>query len=159
MDLYYRLNVFPIVIPPLRERKEDIMLLANFFINKFSVLENKVITGFSAEVVQTMENYKWPGNVRELENLMHRTALLTNGPIVTEFYNKQEPLKEIASENKLKTITENEREHIIATLKSCNWKVFGPGGTAELLKIHVSTLNSKIKKLGIEKNRQSTKNK
>lgn len=159
MDLYYRLNVFPIVIPPLRDRKEDIMLLANFFIHKFSVLENKTITGFSAEVIQAMENYEWPGNVRELENLMHRTALLTNGPIVTEFYHKPEPLKEISSDKKLKSITENEREHILATLKSCNWKVYGPGGAAELLDIHVSTLNSKIKKLGIEKDRQSVKNK
>ena len=159
MDLYYRLNVFPIIIPPLRDRKEDIMLLANFFIRKFSVLENKTITGFSAEVIQAMENYDWPGNVRELENLMHRTALLTNGPVVTEFHLKKDPLKEISSEKKLKSITENEREHIIATLKSCNWKVYGPGGAAELLDIHVSTLNSKIKKLGIEKDRQTVKNK
>jgi|SRR5450432_2488271 len=159
MDLYYRLNVFPIIIPPLRERKEDIMLLANFFINKFSVIENKDITGFSAEVIQAMEKYEWPGNVRELENLMNRTALLTNGPIATEFYLNQGPWKEIAPEIKLKSITENEREHIIATLKSCNWKVFGPGGAAELLKIHVSTLNSKIKKLGIEKDRSSIKEK
>jgi two-component system, NtrC family, response regulator HydG len=159
MDLYYRLNVFPIIIPPLRGRKEDIMLLANYFINKFSVLEKKMITGFSAEVIEAMEKYEWPGNVRELENLMNRTALLTNGAIVTEFYLNQVPRKEIASEIKLKSITENEREHIIATLKSCNWKVFGPGGAAELLKIHVSTLNSKIKKLGIEKEGFSTKDK
>jgi two-component system response regulator HydG len=143
----------------LRDRKEDILLLANFFIHKFSVLEQKTINGFSAEVIQAMENYEWPGNVRELENLMHRTALLTNGPIVTEFYLRQQPLKEMSSDRRLKSITENEREHIIATLQSCNWKVYGPGGAAELLEIHVSTLNSKIKKLGIEKNRQTAKNK
>jgi transcriptional regulator with GAF, ATPase, and Fis domain len=100
-DLYYRLNVFPIIIPPLRDRKEDIILLANFFIQKFSILENKTITGFSAEVIQAMENYEWPGNVRELENLMHRTALLTDGPIVTEFHLKKDPLKEISSDKKL----------------------------------------------------------
>jgi two-component system, NtrC family, response regulator HydG len=158
-DLYYRLNVFPILIPPLKDRKEDIILLANFFLKKFSVLENKNITGFSAGVIRAMEEYEWPGNVRELENLMHRTALLTNGPIVTEFFQKPEPLKEMAAERKLKSITENEREHILATLKSCNWKVYGPGGAAELLDIHVSTLNSKIKKLGIEKDRQSLKTK
>jgi two-component system, NtrC family, response regulator HydG len=139
MDLYYRLNVFPIAIPPLRERKEDILLLANFFINKFSLLENKIITGFSAEVIQAMENHDWRGNVRELENLMHRTALLTNGQIV-------------------KSIPEVEREHIISTLKSCNWKVYGPGGAAELLRIHVSTLNSKIKKYGIDKIKMTIKN-
>ena len=159
MDLYYRLNVFPIVIPPLRERKEDIMLLANYFVNNFSVVEKKSITGFSDDIIQRMENYDWPGNVRELENVMHRTVLLTNGPIVTEFFHKSEQFKEAISDNKLKSITENEKNHIIATLKSCNWKIYGPGGAAELLDIHVSTLNSRIKKLGIEKDKHSTNNK
>jgi transcriptional regulator with GAF, ATPase, and Fis domain len=151
MDLYYRLNVFPIFIPPLRERKEDILLLANFFINKFADLERKIISGFSAEVIQAMENYEWPGNVRELENLMHRSVLLTKGPIVSEFYHKPEPIKLSYPDRKLRSMTENERDHIIATLKSCNWKVYGPGGAAELLEMNVSTLNSRIKKLGIGK--------
>ena len=151
MDLYYRLNVFPVFIPPLRERKEDILLLANFFISKFADIERKIITGFSAEVIRQMENYEWPGNVRELENLMQRTVLLTKGPIVSEFYHKPEVIKTTSSDNKLKSITENERDYIIATLKSCNWKVYGPGGAAELLKINVSTLNSRMKKLGINK--------
>jgi two-component system response regulator HydG len=157
MDLYYRLNVFPIVIPPLRERKEDILLLANFFITKFADLERKIISGFSAEVIQAMENHEWPGNVRELENLMHRSVLLTKGPIISEFYHKAEPLKVTVSEHNSKSIAENERDHIIATLKSCNWKVYGPGGAAELLQIHVSTLNSRMKKLGIEKTRLDPK--
>jgi two-component system response regulator HydG len=151
MDLYYRLNVFPIVIPPLRERKEDIMLLANFFINKFADLERKMITGFSAEVIEMIERYEWPGNVRELENLMQRTALLTKESLVTEFYLRQEAAKQNFPERKLKSITQNEKDHIIATLESCNWKVYGPGGAAELLEMNVSTLNSRIKKLGIEK--------
>jgi transcriptional regulator with GAF, ATPase, and Fis domain len=100
-----------------------------------------------------MESYEWPGNVRELENLMQRTTLLTKGPIVTEFYLNPEFIKTISSDNKLKSITENERDHIFATLKGCNWKVYGPGGAAELLKMKVSTLNSRIKKLGIEKSK------
>jgi two-component system response regulator HydG len=153
MDLYYRLNVFPIFIPPLRERKEDILLLANFFISKFADIERKIITGFSSEVIQQMENYEWPGNVRELENLMQRTALLTKGPIVSEFYHKPELIKASLPEKKLKSIAENERDHIIATLENCNWKVYGPGGAAELLDMNVSTLNSRMKKLGIEKER------
>ena len=155
MDLYYRLNVFPIVIPPLRERKEDILLLANFFIGKFADLERKIITGFSGEVIREMESYEWPGNVRELENLMQRTVLLTRGPIVTEFYHKPEVTKASFSDTKVKSIIENERDHIIATLKSCNWKVYGPGGAAELLDMNVSTLNSRMKKLGIEKERSN----
>jgi two-component system response regulator HydG len=153
MDLYYRLNVFPIVVPPLRERKEDILLLANSFINKFADMERRIISGFSSEVIREMERYEWPGNVRELENLMQRTALLTRGPIVTEFYQKPEKPKTGSSDTKVKSITENEKDHIIATLKSCNWKVYGPGGAAELLDMNVSTLNSRMKKLGIEKSR------
>ncbi len=151
MDLYYRLNVFPIVIPPLRERKEDILLLANCFIGKFADMEHKIISGFSTEVIREMESYHWPGNVRELENLMQRTALLTKGPIITEFYLNPELIKPVSSDTKLKSITENERDHIIATLKKSNWKVYGPGGAAELLDMNVSTLNSRMKKLGIEK--------
>lgn len=151
MDLFYRLNVFPVVIPPLRERREDILLLANFFIRKFADAERKIISGFSPEVVREMQNYEWSGNVRELENLMQRTALLTKGPIVTEFYHKPELKIGSLPDNKLKSIAENERDHIIATLKSCNWKVYGPGGAAEILKMNVSTLNSRMKKLGIEK--------
>ena len=157
MDLYYRLNVFPIVIPPLRERKEDILLLANSFLSKFADMEHKIISGFSGEVIRDMESYEWPGNVRELENLMQRTALLTKGPIVTEFYLKPELIKPVSSDTKLKSITENERDHIIATLKKSNWKVYGPGGAAELLDMNVSTLNSRMKKLGIEKVRVSRK--
>jgi len=151
MDLYYRLNVFPIVIPPLRERKEDIMLLAKYFIDKYAKLEKKIVSDFSAEVIRAMESYEWPGNVRELENLMQRTALLTKGSLVTEFYHQPQALKLDHNDKKLKSITENERDHIIATLKTCNWKIYGPGGAAEILEMNVSTLNSRIKKLGIEK--------
>jgi two-component system, NtrC family, response regulator HydG len=153
MDLYYRLNVFPILVPPLRDRKEDIMLLADHFIKKFGKEEGKIITGFSGDVIQKMENYHWPGNVRELENLMRRTALLTSGNIVNEFYQQREALKVTSAPEKLKSITENERDHIIAVLKNSNWKVYGPGGAAELLGMNVSTLNSRMKKLGIEKAR------
>jgi DNA-binding NtrC family response regulator len=152
-DLYYRLNVFPISVPPLRERKEDIMLLADHFIKKFAKDEGKDINGFSTAVIDKMESYHWPGNVRELENLMRRTAVLASTNIVNEFYHQAEAINVITTTEKLKSITENERDHIIAALKSCNWKVYGPGGAAELLNIHVSTLNSRMKKLGIEKTR------
>jgi len=153
MDLYYRLNVFPISVPSLRERKEDIMLLADHFIKKFAKDEGKNIIGFSKDVIQKMENYHWPGNVRELENLMHRAVLLTTGNIVNEIYLQREVLKATPLPEKLKNITENERDHIISALKSSNWKVYGPGGAAEILGMNVSTLNSRMKKLEIEKNR------
>jgi DNA-binding NtrC family response regulator len=153
MDLYYRLNVFPILIPPLRDRKEDIVLLAQHFLKKFAEDERKVIGGFTSNVIHKMENYHWPGNIRELENLMRRTVLLTNTNIVSEFYQQGETIRLVIETEKIKSITENERDHIIAALKSCNWKVYGPGGAAELLNINVSTLNSRMKKLGIEKMR------
>ena len=155
MDLFYRLNVFPISVPPLRERKEDILLLADHFLKKIAEDEGKIIEGFSLDVINKMENYHWPGNIRELEKLIRRTVLLTTTNIVNEFYHHPETIKVTTATEKLKSITENERDHIIAALKSCNWKVYGPGGAAELLNIHVSTLNSRMKKLGIEKNRIS----
>jgi two-component system response regulator HydG len=157
VDLYYRLNVFPISVPPLRERKEDIMLLADHFIRKIAKDEGRSITGFSADVIDKMENYHWPGNVRELENMTRRTVLLTSTNIVNEFYQQPDNIKTPASTEKLKSITENEKDHIIAALKSCNWKVYGPGGAAELLEMNVSTLNSRMKKLGIGKVRVSRK--
>ena len=155
MDLYYRLNVFPISLPPLKSRKEDIVLLAEHFLKKFAEDEGKLIEGFSPDVINKMENYQWPGNIRELENVVRRTVLLTTTNIVNEFYHQSEGIKVSAATEKLKSITENEREHIIAALKSSNWKIYGPGGAAELLDINVSTLNSRMKKLGIEKARMN----
>ena len=151
MDLFYRLNVFPISLPPLRNRKEDILLLAEHFLKEFAGDDGKLIEGFSPAVITKMENYQWPGNIRELENVVRRTVLLTTTNVVNEFYHQPEGIKANAATEKLKSISENEREHIIAALKSCNWKVYGPGGAAELLDINVSTLNSRMKKLGIEK--------
>jgi len=158
MDLFYRLNVFPISVPPLRERKEDILLLADHFLKKFSEDEGKNIEGFSPDVINKMENYHWPGNIRELENLIRRTVLLTATNIVNEFYHQPETIKLTSSTDKIKTITENERDHIMAALKSSNWKVYGPGGAAELLNINVSTLNSRMKKLGINKEKLTERN-
>ncbi len=154
MDLYWRLNVFPIQPPPLRERKEDILLLAEHFLQTFAKEEGKTIDGFTGSVIEKMEEYPWPGNIRELENLMRRPVLLTVGRIANEFYQQPDSFTAPASAGgKLKSITDNERDHIIAALKTSNWKVYGPGGAAELLDIHVSTLNSRIKKLGISKSK------
>lgn len=160
MDLYYRLNVFPIPLPPLRQRREDILPLAEYFVRQFGEVEGKTLMGFSVEMAHSLLSYDWPGNVRELENAMRRAALLAKGPVV------EAPLAvvgdqaafgfggiSIADPQKLKSIADNERDHILAALRVCNWKVYGPGGAAELLQIHVSTLNSKIKKLGITKER------
>jgi transcriptional regulator with GAF, ATPase, and Fis domain len=155
IDLYYRLNVFPLVLPPLRERKEDIPVLANHFAEIFSRKTGKRITGYSDKVLEDMLNYSWPGNIRELEHLIERSVLLAKGAMITEL-----PLPKVVREiipsladpkERVKSIDEIERDHILAVLKKCNGKISGSGGAAELLNLNVSTLNSKIKKLGIEK--------
>jgi len=152
LDLYYRLNVFPITLPPLRERKEDIAALARHFVNVYACKENKTITGLADHVLQAMFNYNWPGNIRELENLIARSVLLNTGPVIssvklpgTNGTGTALPPKHI------KTMTENERDHILSALEWCSWKIYGQGGAAELLELNPSTLNSRMKKLGIEK--------
>jgi two-component system response regulator HydG len=153
MDLYYRLNVFPIALPPLRERKEDILALASQFVKIYAAKYNKPITGFTDDVAQTMLSYTWPGNVRELENLMARSVLLTNGNTIS-FLDLTVAKSQKTSTDlhlRVKTITENERDHIVAVLEKCNWKIFGRGGAAELLELNANTLISRMKKLGIER--------
>lgn len=153
-DLYYRLNVFPITLPPLRNRKEDIYLLAMHFMAKFSRNTGKNVCNISHKATQDLLTYPWPGNVRELEHLMERSVLLTQGNTIKELqlspgqYN--ESGKKINSDY-IKTIDENERDHILKVLRLCGGKVFGPHGAACKLGVPVSTLNSKIAKLGIVK--------
>ncbi len=153
LDLFYRLNVFPITLPPLRERKEDIVSLARHFVNIYARKENKAITGVADHVIQAMVNYDWPGNIRELENLMARSVLLTNGPIVNSLRLPGQN-KEIMTGRplgRIKTMIEIERDHILFALERCKWKIYGQGGAADLLELNPSTLNSRMKKLGIGK--------
>ena len=153
IDLYYRLSVFPIILPPLRERQADILPIANYFLFKFAQRENKSINGFSDAARQAMLSYQWPGNIRELENLVERAVLLTGGKIITDILPVSLTKKSIlfSKAESLKTMDENEREHIIKVLQACNWKIYGEGGAAEVLNINGSTLSSRMKKLGIEK--------
>jgi len=152
LDLYYRLNVFPLTLPPLRNRREDILPLASFFLNHYAKRENKTINGFSDQVSKDLQNYSWPGNVRELENLMERGTLLSTGKLIATLNLPGKPKQnDIKEQSRLKTMDENEREHIIQVLESCNWKIYGEGGAAEILQLNGSTLSSRMKKLGIEK--------
>jgi DNA-binding NtrC family response regulator len=151
IDLYYRLNVFPIHVPPLRERKEDIPLLAEFFIERFCKLNSVKIKTLSDKAMKALMSHSWPGNIRELEHLMERTVLLTPENIITQIALPESPDKHstVAENNTVKTIQEIEADHIKSVLMLCNGKISGPGGAAELLKIPYSTLISKMKKLGI----------
>jgi DNA-binding NtrC family response regulator len=154
LDLYYRLNVFPIELPPLRERTEDIPALAHHFINYYNHKAGKKITGLSEKVSKNMTAYHWPGNIRELENLIERSVLLTKGTIIEEISLPVVQKKDgtVDQRNSLmKTIHENERDYIIAVLKKCKGRIWGEGGAAEVLNIPPTTLKSKMKKLGIHK--------
>jgi len=150
-DLYYRLNVFPIQLPPLRERTEDIPLLASFFLHKYG---GKKLTGFTRRAIRQMRDYQWPGNVREMEHLIERQVLLSTKPVISEI-NIPEVVKTIIDKEgtiqKIKTIDENERDHIFAVLQLCKGRISGSDGAAKLLGVPPTTLNSKIKRLGLNK--------
>ncbi len=154
LDLYYRLNVFPITLPALRDRKEDIPLLTVHFINHFNRKAGKKITGVSSKVYQLLLNYTWPGNIRELQHLIERSVLMTKGNIIEEISIPdifRTSITNSHKENQLKSIHENEKEYILSILKKSNGKIWGNGGAADLLKIPPTTLASKMKKLGIKK--------
>ena len=154
LDLYYRLNIFPITLPPLRERKEDIPALAYHFVSRYARKIGKSISDISPKVLKDLATYDWPGNIRELEHLLERSILLTSGSVIKEIYlppAAQHENAKASEETRVKTIEENERDHILAVLRKCNGKIWGAGGAAELLGVPPTTLNSKIKKLGIKK--------
>jgi hydrogenase-4 transcriptional activator len=156
LDLYYRLCVYPIIVPALRDRRDDVLLLANHFIHRFAKKFNKQLSGFSSEAIGQLMGYHWPGNVRELENSIERTALQSVGPVINKVsifsYSKSAAERNVAlNEKPLQSMDENEKEHILRVLKACNGKVAGPGGAAEFLQVPATTLHSKMKKLGLGK--------
>ncbi|HEY4289876.1 MAG TPA: sigma 54-interacting transcriptional regulator [Puia sp.] len=156
LDLYYRLCVYPIVVPPLRERGEDIILLANHFVERLAKKFNKDINGLSSEATRQLMSHDWPGNVRELENSIERSMLQNTGPFMNKIlifsHNKNpEEIPGAPPEKAIKSMDDNEREHILTVLRACNGKIGGAGGAAEYLKIPATTLHSRIKKLGLRK--------
>ena len=154
-DLYYRLNVFPIVNPPLRERREDIPLLAKYFTNKYAAKTNKKITSVSKKTLQLLEMRPWPGNIRELENIIERAVVLNHGPKleISEWQensilgNTQTPNPEAGFE----TLAQHERKHIVAALARTNGRVTGASGAGKLLGINDKTLQSRMRKLGLSR--------
>jgi len=153
LDLYYRLNVFPVSLPALRERKEDIPALVDHFIQYYNIKTGRKITGVSDNVARMFRDYYWPGNIRELEHLVERSILLAKTSLIENIMLPvfQQEENGVKSDSRIKTIEENERDHILAVLKKCNGKIWGVAGAAELLNIPPSTLKSKMKKLGIKK--------
>lgn len=151
-DLYYRLNVFPITIPPLRDRREDIPLLTRWFTQKFASRTRKPIRSIPARTLSALAEYHWPGNVREMENLIERAVILSAGPeLEVSLPELRAPEVAVTAECVSQNLNfENaEREHILRALRGTNWIIGGARGAASRLGLNRSTLRSKMKKLGI----------
>ena len=163
-DLYYRLNVFPVRVPPLRERPEDIPLLVRHFVQQFSRRLGKVVDSIPSDTMSALVRYSWPGNIRELQNVIERAVILTNSPVLAV---RDDDLRAVTpapvatftahrvngvastSSNMRSTLAQAEREQILAALEQAKWVVSGPEGAAAKLGLKRSTLQSRMQKLGI----------
>jgi transcriptional regulator with GAF, ATPase, and Fis domain len=175
-DLYYRLNVFPVRLPPLRQRQDDIPMLVHFLVNKFATRVGKRLEGVSRETMQRLQDYPWPGNIRELENVLERAVILATGPtlevapdllptLAKTHPNEEEAQPEGAGDAPIAAAAQQapsqplprleavERDYIITVLRHTNWVITGPRGAATVLGLNPSTLRSRIKKLGISRDR------
>jgi formate hydrogenlyase transcriptional activator len=148
-DLYYRLNIFPITVPALRERREDIPLLTRYFVQDFATRMRKRIDSIPAEAMDSLVNYGWPGNVRELRNVIERSVILTSGTRLQIPKDAlSQPLTEPAT---ILRMSDAERRHILEALNASNWVVGGRNGAANLLGLKRSTLQSRMERLGIRR--------
>jgi formate hydrogenlyase transcriptional activator len=154
MDLFYRLNVFPLEVPALRQRREDIPLLVNFFLSKFGKKLGKNVRGVSERSMSSLMNYHWPGNVRELQNVIERAVVLAGGPIV-HIDESMVPSDGEAPDSAVDTLENVERSHILRALNETKWVIHGSQGAAEILGINPSTLRSRMEKLGIKKQQRA----
>jgi transcriptional regulator with GAF, ATPase, and Fis domain len=160
-DLYYRLNVFPVTLPPLRERTEDLMPLAMYFLQKISKKLGKSLTGVSESTKQQMLNYHWPGNIRELEHLLERAAIMATSPVISlvePLLPEPSSVPDLAvsarpSIHMVKPLELAEKDNIVEALKISNFRIRGKGGAAQLLDIKPTTLEAKMARLGIHRNR------
>ena len=154
-DLFYRLNVFPITCPPLRDRKEDIPLLVKHFCQKHETKIGKKVTDIPAKVIEALMAYNWPGNIRELENIIERALILSRNGVLD--LGDWIPVTTYASDdnNAATRLEDVEKEHIIQTLKKTRWKVSGEKGAAKILGLNATTLEARMKKLGITRETQN----
>jgi PAS domain S-box-containing protein len=146
-DLYYRLNVFPITVPSLRQRKEDIPLMVQVFIERYSRKLGKQITSIQKETMKELQDYPWPGNVRELESIIERAVILCPGPVL-QLADKLE-ISSSPLLSAVRTLEETERNQILAILSEARWRIEGKDGAAAILGLHPSTLRARMHKLGI----------
>jgi formate hydrogenlyase transcriptional activator len=164
-DLFYRLNVLPMTLPPLRQRRSDIPLLTHFFVDRFSRQFGKRITGVSQDTMQVLSEYSWPGNIRELQNVMERAVVLCPGtvlklgrdllPTTGAEYEREEEIAPGNGSQPGSSLESIEKNHILQVLKQTQGVIEGPRGAAKILNLHPNTLRSRMKKLGIERNSPS----
>jgi formate hydrogenlyase transcriptional activator len=150
-DLFYRLNVFPVSIPPLRKRMDDIPQLVRFFTDKYARKIGRQIETIPKTAMMVLQDYSWPGNVRELEHVIERAVITTTGPVL-QIADRLEPLTDPdETDTSMKDMAAMEREHILRVLRETGWKIEGAKGAATILNLHPSTLRFRIKKLGIKR--------
>ena len=168
-DLFYRLNVFPILMPPLRQRVDDIALLVHYFVRRYTARIGRRIESIPAATMSRLAAYSWPGNIRELENVIERAVILSSGPDLDlaaglipaiavasrgDAFEARSPIgTNDAPTSGDRSLAETEKEHIIEVLKQTNWRIEGPNAAAAILKLNPSTLRSRMKKLGVERSR------
>jgi PAS domain S-box-containing protein len=150
-DLYYRLKVFPLEVPPLRERTEDIPLLVKYFVSQHARRMNRHIETIPPETMQALVRWRWPGNVRELENFMERAVILSPGPVLRAPLGELHLTVEKPAESTSASLHDAERDHILRVLREAKGMISGAGGAAKRLGLKRTTLNSKLKKLGIKR--------
>jgi len=153
-DLFYRLNVIPICLPPLRERVQDIPALTEFFVTKFAARLNKSIDSIPDEVMAVLKAHDWPGNIRELQNVIERAVLFSPGSVLRLPLDLKQTVTQ-SSEIVARTLADADREHILETLKQTDWMIGGQDGAANRLGLPRTTLVYKMRKLGIETRRSA----
>jgi formate hydrogenlyase transcriptional activator len=166
-DLFYRLNVFPILMPPLRQRLDDIPLLVHYFVQRHAARIGRSITHVPAATMAQLTAYSWPGNIRELENVIERAVILSRGPDL-ELASELIPAIVVTEDHTAtagpatgpdavtppdRSLGHIEKEHILEVLKRTNWRIEGPNGAAAILRLNASTLRSRMKKFGLERRR------
>jgi transcriptional regulator with GAF, ATPase, and Fis domain len=157
-DLFYRLNVYPITIPPLRQRREDIPLLVSHFAREYGARLGKSFGEVPAQMMREFIAYDWPGNIRELQNVIERAVIVSSDevlrlpePLVSAIATQSTDIKIASESTTISPLNEAERGHILRALEATGWRINGPKGAAAMLKLHPSTLRFRMKKLGLTK--------
>ena len=148
-DLFYRLNVYPLTIPPLRSRKNDIPLLAEYYVNKISNENGILVPTISSNAIDELMTHDWPGNIRELINVLERSVIHSSDGIIYQIEASNRKSKKAKSQFEIVSLEEMERQYIEKILEMCNWKISGKNSASEILDIKANTLRSRMERIGV----------